>query len=370
MSQPLSSVPLVGAVRRGKGVVSLCRKKEQYPLSGPTGNMTARSLRSFPQSLAWDVICGHVEGSVVLRRGIAALADRLALDASQQQRPGPSASCAAFSSAPASSSSIYKACVALERLPVLAPEPPAYELSYSAWSASFSYPLFFSVSPLVTRMRADSPDFSLDVSPGTAWNAKRFKRLPSSFVETDAASSSSVGGANGKQQAGSSGSAWAAATRTTAADRANDVRSLSRRLDARLFLLVKRAGGGWGFLEEDIDADSARSSRDVAEAALSALVGSDDEAQVDGAEDREEDAKPAEVGDAFYFVGNAPAAHSEDGKDTTRFYHRCQLVRPDAFRGDELMQRGGFEDFVWVGVDEMGPYLEDKSRVDVLQSMA
>ena len=54
---------------------------------------------------------------------------------------------------------------------------------------------FFSVSPLVTRMRADSPDFSLDVSPGTAWNAKRFKRLPSSFVETDAASSSSVGGA-------------------------------------------------------------------------------------------------------------------------------------------------------------------------------
>ena len=39
----------------------------------------------------------------------------------------------------------------------------------------------------------------------------------------------------------------------------------------------------------------------------------DGAARVDGAEDRgETGAKPAEVGDAFYFVGNAPAAHSGD----------------------------------------------------------
>lgn len=211
----------------------------------------------------------------------------------------------------------------------------------------------------------------LDRNSGTAWNAKRFKRLPGSFVDTDVASGSSVVGADGKQQAGGSGSAWEAAARTTAADRANDVRSLNRRLDSRLFLLVKRAGGAWGFLEGDIDAGTSRSSRGVAEAALAALVSADDDgAQVDGAEAPEEAVKPGEVGDAFYFVGNAPAAHSKDGDETTRFYHRCQLVRPDAFHGEQLMKRGGYDDFVWVGVDEMGSYLKDDLCVDVLRSMA
>jgi hypothetical protein len=214
---------------------------------------------------------------------------------------------------------------------------------------------------------------SLPLSVGAAWNAKRFKRLPGSFVDTDAASGPSIGGADGTQQAGGSGSAWVAAARTTAADRSNDVRSLNRRLDSRLFLLVKRAGGGWGFLEGDIDTEASRSSRGVAEAALAVLVGAEEDgaARVDGAEDHgETGAKPAEIGDAFYFVGNAPAAHSEDKDETMRFYHRCQLVRPDAFRGEQLMKRGGFEDFAWVGVDEMGSYLQDDSRVDVLRSMA
>ena len=98
-------------------------------------NMTVRSLRFLTQSITWDAICYHVEGSVGLRRGVSALADGLALDASQWPRPGPPASGAGFSSATAPSSVAYKACVALERLPVVAPEPPAHELSYRAWSA-------------------------------------------------------------------------------------------------------------------------------------------------------------------------------------------------------------------------------------------
>ena len=209
----------------------------------------------------------------------------------------------------------------------------------------------------------DTLVFVLERSSGEAWNAKRFKQLPGSFVETDSSSSGS-GSVDGNQQAGS---AWAPAPRTTAADKADDRRSLNRRLDARLFLLVKRPGAGWGFVEGALDEKRDESSRNVAEGALAALVGSEDAEE--GGQDGEASAT-REVGDAYYFVGNAPAAHSEDSDKATRFYHRCQLVRPDAFRGDQILARGGYEDYVWVAVDEMGAYLDDDARVEMLRAMA
>ena len=220
----------------------------------------------------------------------------------------------------------YVACVALERLPMLAPLPPAYEEAYKGWSAE--------------------------------WNARRFKALPDSFVVTEAGGAGGGGEPDGDGRVaggGSQAAGWVAAPRETSADRAKNMQSLNRRLDARLFLLVKR-GGTWGFVEGAVG--DAGSLRGAAEAALAGVLGSNggDEAGVEEVH--------------HYFVGNAPAAHTVGEDATTRFYHRCQLVQPGGFDGDALLRRGGYEDYAWVTVDEMGAYLGDAARVATLQAMA
>ena len=66
------------------------------------------------------------------------------------------------------------------------------------------------------------------------WNLPYFKRLPGDLVdeklteETDSAAAAS--------------NRWDPAPRETEADRTDDVKSLRRRLDQRIFLLVKRKG--------------------------------------------------------------------------------------------------------------------------------
>lgn len=66
------------------------------------------------------------------------------------------------------------------------------------------------------------------------WNLPYFKRLPGDLVdeklteETDSAAAAS--------------NRWDPAPRETEADRTGDVKSLRRRLDQRIFLLVKRKG--------------------------------------------------------------------------------------------------------------------------------
>ncbi len=232
----------------------------------------------------------------------------------------------------------YVACVALERLPMLAPLPPAYEEAYKGWSAE--------------------------------WNARRFKSLPDSFVVTEAGGAGGGGDRDRDRDrdrdpdgrvGGSQVAGWVAAPRETSADRAKDTRSLNRRLDARLFLLVKR-GGTWGFVEGAFG--DVGSSRGAAEAALAGVLGS--KPKGDGGDEAGVEVEEAVV---HYFVGNAPAAHTV-GEDATRFYHRCQLVQPGGFDGVALMRRGGYEDYAWVTVDEMGAYLGDAARVATLQAMA
>ena len=233
------------------------------------------------------------------------------------------------STASTSSGHVHVACVALERLPLLAPLVPAYEAAYKAWSAQ--------------------------------WNAARFKTLPESFVVTESTTMTSGSGGQGD------GAAWQPATRETAADRANDVRSLNRRLDTRLFLLVKKAGL-WGFVEGELATNGSdsggKSSRVVAEEALAAVMGEGEKREGDS--EKGEKAPPV-----HYFVGNAPAAHTVGRDNTLRFYHRCQLVQPALFDGGALLARGGYEDYAWVGVDELGAYLGgDDARVATLQAMA
>ena len=80
---------------------------------------------------------------------------------------------------------------------VIVPDPPAWEVEYQEWKASRS----------------------------------RDKQLPEEFEHFQKA----AGG-----QRGTGG--WEPAPRITAADKSNDRRSLRRRLETRLFLLIKMEG--------------------------------------------------------------------------------------------------------------------------------
>lgn len=82
-------------------------------------------------------------------------------------------------------------------------------------------------------------DWALEHSAWRArWNLPYFKRYPGDLVdealteETDSAVAAS--------------NRWDPAPRVTEADKTGDVKSLRRRLDQRLFMLVKKKGGnGW-----------------------------------------------------------------------------------------------------------------------------
>lgn len=204
-----------------------------------------------------------------------------------------------------SDDTVFVSCVALERLPVVMPEMPAWERDYKEWQE--------------------------------AWNARRFKELPHSFTTSDVKM--------GEEGKSSGRAAWEPSPLKTSADARNDVKSLQRKLDQRLFLLVKK-GGVWDFLhgvvgEEDV------STRNVAERALQSLMGENETEQ------------------RYYFVGNAPAAHTVS-QGRTSFYHRCQLIQIESFRSVDMKE---YEDYAWVSPDEFDKYLETQ-HAQVLQRMA
>jgi large subunit ribosomal protein L46 len=205
----------------------------------------------------------------------------------------------------AASSGQYASACALERLPVVMPERPAWEVEYKKWQAEF--------------------------------HAKRYKILPAKFTDDAKAA---------EEEESSVKAGWKPASRETRADREGDRRTLKRRLDQRLFLLLKRRGGKWGFAQSEIQ--QGDTSRSAAERALKDAVG--------------------EEGYQHYFIGNGPAAHTASGTDDdeTRlvFYHRCQLIQ-----GLPKIQ-GEYEDYAWVAPDEFGEYFEDAAVVETLQKMA
>ena len=195
----------------------------------------------------------------------------------------------------------YASACAMERLPVVMPERPAWEVEYKKWQAEF--------------------------------HAKRYKILPPKFTDDTKA----------EDEESSVKAGWKPASRETRADREGDRRTLKRRLDQRLFLLLKRRGGKWGFAQSEIQ--QGDTSRSAAERALKDAVG--------------------EEGYQHYFVGNGPAAHTaNDGGLQTVFYHRCQLIQ-----GLPKIQ-GEYEDYAWVAPDEFGEYFEDAAVVETLQKMA
>lgn len=206
-------------------------------------------------------------------------------------------------------STSWVSCVALERLPVVMPEMPPWEREYKEWQR--------------------------------AWNARRFHELPKTFTTSNVKM-----GDEGKS---SGRAAWEYAPLKTSADVANNVKSLQRKLDQRLFLLVKK-DGAWDFLHSVIEKDDV-SSRHVAEKAIESLRG-----------DRREDETHKGW---YYFIGNAPAAHTVS-PGRTNFYHRCQVIDSTSF--DPAMMKA-FEDYAWVSPDEFEEYL-DADLAKVLRQMA
>ncbi|KAL4419359.1 hypothetical protein ABPG77_001586 [Micractinium sp. CCAP 211/92] len=202
-------------------------------------------------------------------------------------------------SAAAAASSKLLGAVVFERLPVIIPEEPEWEREYREWQQSV--------------------------------RAKYYKQLPSEFID-----------AKESEMADEAGPQYEPAPRITEADKANDRRSLKRRLDQRLFMLVRPKGGAWSLPQQENQ--EGETMRQTAERALAAAVNT-------------EAVQP-------YFVGNAPAGHVEvDG--ATLFFHRCQLIQ-----GTPVLKGGsGYGEHVWVAKDELGEYINKPQLLDLLQKM-
>lgn len=204
-------------------------------------------------------------------------------------------------SAAAAASGKVLGAVVFERLPVIIPELPEWESSYLAWQQSV--------------------------------RAKHTKTLPTDF--TDFKESELLDETAPRYEPGS---------RLTEADAANDRRSLKRRLDQRLFMLVRPKGGAWALpQQENVEGETIRQT---AERALGDAV--DTEA-----------AQP-------FFVGNAPAGHVGLAGDAgTLFFHRCQLIQGVP----ELKGGSGYGEHVWVAKDELPEYITEQAVLEVMQKM-
>lgn len=220
--------------------------------------------------------------------------------------------------AAAASSGRLLGAVVLERLPVVFPYPPEWELEYAAWREGL--------------------------------HAKQYKVLPKEFTEPK------------QSELGDSATRWQPADRVTAADREGDRRALRRRLDQILFLLVRprRAGSGAaaadGWVFPAAENQAGESMRATAERALAEALTED-------------------AGVQPFFVGNAPTGHHAPaaapaaatgaGGGETLFFHRCQLIR-----GTPALRAGGaWGDHAWVAKDELGEYVKDPALLELLQKM-
>ncbi|CAI5488665.1 unnamed protein product [Closterium sp. Naga37s-1] len=199
------------------------------------------------------------------------------------------------------------ASLLVERLPVVIPKPPEWALKYETFSFERKQ--------------------------------QYRKQYPKDFM--DAASSTNAG-AEGEGE--EEDEYWAAVldapfdapSRRTAADDANDVRSLQRALDKRLYLLLKgpslagQSGSDtWHFPEKLYEGED--SMRQCAERAAAASLGS--------SLDR-------------YFVGNAPCAHAPMAAATAFFF------RAHVLGGEFQPASGTIKDFAWVSKAEILEYVD------------
>ncbi|CAI5959018.1 unnamed protein product [Closterium sp. NIES-64] len=219
------------------------------------------------------------------------------------------------------------ASLLVERLPVVIPKPPEWALKYETFSFERKQ-----------QYRKQYPKDFLDAASST-----------------NAASAEGEGEEEDEYWAGVLEAPFDAPSRRTAADEANDVRSLQRALDKRLYLLpppirlsLQRAldkrlylllkgpslagqsgSDTWHFPEKLYEGED--SMRQCAERAAAASLGS----SLD-----------------LYFVGNAPCAHAPMAAATAFFF------RAHVLGGDFQPSARTIKDFAWVSKAEIPEYVD------------
>ena len=174
----------------------------------------------------------------------------------------------------------------VERLPVVTPALEAWEVEYRSWSEER--------------------------------RAKFLQELPPELVDPKG---------EFEELADPEDARFVPASRETAADVSGDARTLDRRLDQFLFLVVRDAATKeWGFPRLVNPEDGATTMRATARAAMEACVGDSVET---------------------FLVGNAPAGHwpeprPDGGGGGTNFYHRAQWLEGD------LRLTEKYDDFKWL----------------------
>ena len=177
----------------------------------------------------------------------------------------------------------------VERLPVVTPEPEAWEVEYRSWSEER--------------------------------RAKFLRTLPNDLVDPKGEFEELVDPEESR---------FTPASRETPADVSGDARTLKRKLDQFLFLVVRDAATKtWGFPRLVNPEDGATTMRATAKAAMDACVGDSIET---------------------FLVGNAPAGHwpepttpgAAGGEGGTNFYHRAQWLEGD------LRLTEKYSDFKWL----------------------
>jgi large subunit ribosomal protein L46 len=171
----------------------------------------------------------------------------------------------------------------VERLPVVTPAPEAWEVEYQSWSAER--------------------------------RAKFLRELPEDLVDPKG---------EFEELQDPEESKFVPASRTTEADASGDTKTLRRKLDQFLFLVVQDAATKqWGFPKEANPEDGVQTMRATAKAAMDACVGDSIET---------------------FLVGNAPAGHWPEPNrgGGTNFYHRAQWLEGD------LRLTEKYSDFKWL----------------------
>lgn len=203
--------------------------------------------------------------------------------------------------AAAAGSPLLSVCV-FERLPVVMPQLPQWEVDYAEWQEKLM--------------------------------SKRLKPVPKEFTD-DRKTAEDLAGPSAEAR-------WQPAPLETAADRSGDRTTTRRRLDQRIFLLLKNKTGQWEF--PHVSLSDGETTRAAAERALHEALGAD--------------------GFQPYFVGNAPAGHVALSSGTF-FFHRCQLIH-----GTPSLPGGGqWREVAWAAKDELGDYIKDETTLELLQKM-
>lgn len=206
----------------------------------------------------------------------------------------------------------------LERLPVVMPDPPAWETEYKQWI------------------------MQLKLERG------HLRQLPEVLTERKSQASQAtvamMEGADGRAAA-VGGKAFRPVPRVTAADNRGDRKTMKRQLDKRVFLVCRNQQGTWEF---PATANQQNESiRQTAERALTESLG-----------------KQAPI----FFIGNAPMAHwQSQQKNATTFFMLAQALL-DPWNVN-IQQDSDYTDFAWVTKEEIPEYIKDEDLAQLVDSM-